>query len=69
MLAVIGGSGVYDMEGLANKRWVRVDSSFGAPSDELLVGELDGQPLPAPSRPRPPDTAVRDQFPGKHRCP
>jgi 5'-methylthioadenosine phosphorylase len=45
MLAVIGGSGVYDMEGLANKRWVRVDSSFGAPSDELLVGELDGQPL------------------------
>ena len=45
MLAVIGGSGVYDMEGLANKRWVKVDSSFGAPSDELLMGELNGQPL------------------------
>lgn len=45
MLAVIGGSGVYDMEGLANKRWVKVDSSFGPPSDELLMGELNGQPL------------------------
>ena len=41
----IGGSGVYDIGGLANKRWVKVDSPFGAPSDELLTGELDGQPL------------------------
>jgi len=31
--------------GLANQRWVKVDSPFGAPSDELLMGELDGQPL------------------------
>ena len=45
MLAVIGGSGVYNIEGLTKTRWVKVDSPFGAPSDELLLGELDGQPL------------------------
>jgi 5'-methylthioadenosine phosphorylase len=40
MLGVIGGSGLYGVEGLANARWTRVDSPFGQPSDELLVGEL-----------------------------
>jgi 5'-methylthioadenosine phosphorylase len=45
MLAVIGGSGVYDIEGLEKKRWVKMASPFGAPSDELLVGELSGQPI------------------------
>lgn len=43
VLGVIGGSGVYDIEGLENKRWAKVDSPFGAPSDELLFGELGGQ--------------------------
>ncbi len=41
-IGIIGGSGVYDIEGLANKRWQRVGSPFGAASDELLYGELDG---------------------------
>ncbi len=45
ILGIIGGSGVYDMDGLANKRWVAVSSPFGAPSDELLCGELNGQQL------------------------
>jgi 5'-methylthioadenosine phosphorylase len=45
MLAMIGGSGVYNIDGLTNTRWAKVDSPFGAPSDELLLGELDGQPL------------------------
>ena len=45
MLAVIGGSGVYDIDGLENTRWVAVESPFGSPSDEILLGELDGQPL------------------------
>jgi len=45
MLAMIGGSGVYNIEGLSNTRWVKVDSPFGTPSEELLLGELDGQPL------------------------
>ncbi len=45
MLAIIGGSGVYNIDGLVNTRWVKVDSPFGAPSDDLLMGELDGQLL------------------------
>ena len=45
VLGIIGGSGVYDIDGLVNKRWVPVPSPFGAPSDELLYGELNGQQL------------------------
>ena len=45
ILGIIGGSGVYDIDGLVNKRWVAVSSPFGAPSDELLYGELNGQQL------------------------
>ncbi len=45
VLGVLGGSGVYDIDGLSNTRWQRVESSFGEPSDELLFGELAGQQL------------------------
>ena len=45
MLGVIGGSGVYQLDGLANARWARVASPFGDPSDEVLLGELAGQPM------------------------
>ena len=45
MLAIIGGSGVYNIEGLANTRWVKAASSFGEASDEILIGELNGQPI------------------------
>jgi 5'-methylthioadenosine phosphorylase len=45
ILGIIGGSGVYDIDGLVNKRWEAVPSPFGAPSDELLFGELNGQQL------------------------
>jgi 5'-methylthioadenosine phosphorylase len=45
VIGVIGGSGVYDIEGLSNKRWQRVESPYGEPSDELLFGELDGQQM------------------------
>ena len=41
VLGVIGGSGVYEIDGLKNKHWKKVNSSFGNPSDELLFGELD----------------------------
>ena len=43
VFGVIGGSGVYDIEGLANKEWRKVASPFGEPSDALLFGELNGQ--------------------------
>jgi len=45
ILGIIGGSGVYDIDGLVNKRWVAVSSPFGAPSDELLFGELNGRQM------------------------
>lgn len=44
-IGIIGGSGVYDIAGLENKRWEKVESPFGAPSDELLFGELNGVKL------------------------
>ncbi|MDO8933256.1 MAG: S-methyl-5'-thioadenosine phosphorylase [Rhodocyclaceae bacterium] len=45
VLGIIGGSGVYDIEGLTDKRWERVASPFGEASDELLFGELNGQQM------------------------
>jgi 5'-methylthioadenosine phosphorylase len=43
VIGVLGGSGVYDIDGLSGKRWVKVDSPFGAPYYELLFCELNGQ--------------------------
>ncbi len=40
VLGIIGGSGLYDLPGLADTRWVRVDTPWGAPSDELFRGRL-----------------------------
>ena len=45
MIGVIGGSGVYQIDGLEGASWVRVKSPWGKPSDELLVGRLGGIPI------------------------
>ena len=45
VIGVIGGSGVYQIDGLKNVRWKRVASPFGVPSDELCFAELEGQPF------------------------
>jgi 5'-methylthioadenosine phosphorylase len=45
IVGILGGSGVYDIDGLADMRWERTESAFGEPSDELLRGKLDGQKL------------------------
>ncbi|MDH4170283.1 MAG: S-methyl-5'-thioadenosine phosphorylase [Acidimicrobiia bacterium] len=42
VIGVIGGSGVYDLDGLEDARWETIDSPFGAPSDQLLHGTLEG---------------------------
>jgi 5'-methylthioadenosine phosphorylase len=44
-LGIIGGSGVYDIDGLTNVRWERVLTPWGEPSDDLMFGELGGQKL------------------------
>ena len=40
VLGVIGGSGLYDIDGLHDPRWVAIDTPWGAPSDQLLTGAL-----------------------------
>ena len=45
MIGVIGGSGLYDIEGLQGASWVKVATPWGQPSDEILVGRLDGMPM------------------------
>jgi len=45
VLGIIGGSGVYDIDGLTNTRWEKISSPFGESSDELLFGELNGQKM------------------------
>ncbi len=42
MIGIIGGSGLYDIDGLTDAAWRHVDSPWGAPSDEILTGTLDG---------------------------
>ncbi|MBD3804995.1 MAG: S-methyl-5'-thioadenosine phosphorylase [Thioclava sp.] len=42
MIGVIGGSGVYQIDGLEGAEWVTVDTPFGAPSDQVLTGTLHG---------------------------
>lgn len=45
MIGVIGGSGIYQIDGLEGASWVRVKTPWGDPSDEVLVGRLDGVPM------------------------
>ncbi|MBL4666741.1 MAG: S-methyl-5'-thioadenosine phosphorylase [Sneathiella sp.] len=45
VIGVIGGSGIYDLDGLQDVHWKVVSSPFGTPSDELLHGRLDGVQL------------------------
>ena len=44
-LGILGGSGIYDIDGLTDVRWQAVESPFGEPSDELMFGALDGLPV------------------------
>jgi 5'-methylthioadenosine phosphorylase len=40
LVGIIGGSGIYELDGLTDTRWEKIASPFGAPSDELLTGRL-----------------------------
>lgn len=42
-IGVIGGSGLYEMSGLVDKKEVAITTPFGRPSDNLIVGTLSGQ--------------------------
>ena len=45
MLGIIGGSGIYEIDELDSSEWRTVNSSFGVPSDQLLFGRLNEQPV------------------------
>ncbi len=59
VIGIIGGSGLYDIDGLEERAWRRVESPWGEASDELLFGRLSGVrcvflPRHGRGHPRPP---------------
>ena len=42
-IGIIGGTGLYGIEGFTNQKWVKVKTPFGPPSDDLLAGRLAGR--------------------------
>jgi 5'-methylthioadenosine phosphorylase len=44
-IGIIGGSGLYDLDVFERRRWVRMRTPFGTPSDALLTGVLAGRPV------------------------
>ena len=41
-IAIIGGSGLYQIQALTNKRNVTIQTPYGSPSDDIILGELEG---------------------------
>ena len=44
-LGIIGGSGLYNMEGLENSKWIKVNTPWGSPSDDILRAEFKGKEI------------------------
>jgi 5'-methylthioadenosine phosphorylase len=42
-IGIIGGSGLYNLEGFTHQKWVTIKTPFGPPSDQLLTGKLAGR--------------------------
>ena len=45
VIGILGGSGLYQIDGLTDVAWRKVDSPFGTPSDDLCFGRLGGTPV------------------------
>ncbi len=43
LVGIIGGSGLYQIEGFTRQEWIQIKTPFGPPSDEFLTGELAGR--------------------------
>ena len=71
VLGIIGGSGVYQIDGLENARWQAVKSPWGEPSDQLLTGTYAwrGPGVPAAPWPRPYPDPDQHQLPRQYRRP
>ena len=70
-IGIIGGSGLYDVEGLRKVKELSVKTPFGAPSDTVLLGELDGNSyrLSLAAWTRPPGQSLRNQLSCEYLCP
>ena len=44
-LGIIGGSGLYSIEGLEDSQWIKVDTPWGSPSDKILRAKLNGKEI------------------------
>ena len=44
-IGIIGGTGLYEIDGFENAQWITVESTFGEPSDQLLIGDYEGHHL------------------------
>jgi len=44
-IGIIGGTGLYNIEGFTGQKWVKVKTPFGPPSDDLLTGKLAGRDI------------------------
>jgi 5'-methylthioadenosine phosphorylase len=44
-LGIIGGSGLYSMEGLEDSKWIKLNTPWGNPSDEILQAKLNGKEI------------------------
>jgi len=42
-IGIIGGTGLYNIEGFTSQKWVKVKTPFGKPSDDLLAGKIAGR--------------------------
>ena len=42
VIGIIGGSGIYEIDGLTGAQWTRVETPWGEPSDEILNGSING---------------------------
>jgi 5'-methylthioadenosine phosphorylase len=40
-IGILGGSGLYDIDALTDAQWIAVDTPWGRPSDELLIGRIE----------------------------
>ena len=44
-LGIIGGSGIYKMEGFKNTKWKKIKTSWGQPSDDIMIAKFDGKEI------------------------
>ncbi len=69
-IGVIGGTGLYQIEGMTDIEEINLDTPFGKPSDSLIIGKLNGckHRLLAPPWPRPSHPARRSPLPCQYLC-